>query len=71
MSVFSNCLTIAAHLPVLAYMFPLTAAISVVYSASRFEDPQAILRKSFRLFMQITVFMLGVLLVLYFLSAKL
>lgn len=70
MNLASDCIVLAAQLPVLYYMFPLTAAISLVYSASRYEDPQAILKKSFRLFMQITVFMLGVLLLLYFLSSK-
>ncbi|MBL4884222.1 MAG: hypothetical protein JKY95_06780 [Planctomycetaceae bacterium] len=70
MNLISNCISFAAQFPVLYYMFPLTAAISLVYSASRFEDPQAILKKSFRLFMQIMVFMLGVLLLLYLLSAN-
>lgn len=60
-----------AQLPILFYMFPLTAAISLVYSATRFEEPAAILKKSFRLFMQIIVFMLGVLLLIYLLSYRL
>lgn len=71
MNFIPHSILILAQLPVLYYMFPLTAAISLVYSASRYEDPQAILKKSFRLFMQITVFMLGFLLVLYVLSYKL
>ena len=71
MNFIPHSIFILAQLPVLYYMFPLTAAISLVYSASRYEDPQAILKKSFRLFMQITVFMLGFLLLLYVLSYKL
>ncbi len=71
MNFIPHSILILAQLPVLYYMFPLTAAISLVYSASRYEDPQAILKKSFRLFMQITVFMLGFLLLLYVLSYKL
>ncbi len=71
MNFIPHSILILAQLPVLYYMFPLTAAISLVYSASRYEDPPAILKKSFRLFMQITVFMLGFLLLLYVLSYKL
>ncbi len=71
MNLIPNSITILAQLPVLYYMFPLTAAISLVYSASRYEDPQAILKKSFRLFMQIIIFMLGILLLLYILSVNL
>ncbi len=71
MNLIPSSITILAQLPVLYYMFPLTAAISLVYSASRYEDPQAILKKSFRLFMQIIIFMLGILLLLYILSVNL
>lgn len=52
-------------------MFPLTAIVALVYSASRFEDPKAIFRKAGRLFMQIIVFLVGVLLLLYLLTARL
>ncbi len=69
-SLFLSMVTLA-QLPILYYMFPLTAAISLVYSATRYEEPTAILKKSFRLFMQIIVFMLGVLLLVYLLSYKL
>ncbi|HBN75233.1 MULTISPECIES: hypothetical protein [Rubinisphaera] len=58
-------------IPVLFYIFPMTAVISLVYSASRFEDTSAILRKAVRLFVQITVFLLGVLLLLYMLTVNL
>ena len=66
-----NLLVLALQIPVLFYLFPLAAVISLVYSASRFEVPQVIIQRALRLFAQIIVFMLGVLLVLYFLSVKL
>ena len=62
---------LAVHSPVLYFMFPITAAVAVVYSASRYEDPQAIIRKSIRLFLQITIFLVGILLLLYVLTVKL
>lgn len=73
-TVLSGCLglpVLAAQLPILFYMFPVTAVIALVYSASRFEDPVAILRKSFRLFSQIMVFLVGILLFLYVLTVRL
>ncbi len=45
------------------YLLPLTLAISLVYSASRYEAPSRILRRAFQLFVQITLF-LGVVFVL-------
>lgn len=66
-----NMLTLASQMPVIYYMFPVTAVIALVYSASRYEDPAVILKKSFRLFAQITVFLVGILLILYMLSANL
>lgn len=39
------------------YMLPLAAVISLVYSASRYEVPERILRRAGRLFVQIIVFM--------------
>ncbi|MCA8989796.1 MAG: hypothetical protein KDA78_19260 [Planctomycetaceae bacterium] len=59
------------NLPILFYLLPMTAVASLVYSASRFEDTHAILTKSVRLFIQITLFLAGILLVLYFLTARL
>jgi hypothetical protein len=47
------------------YLFPLAAVISLVYSASRYEMPGRILRRSVRLFLQIVVFMAVVLAVLF------
>ena len=45
------------------YLLPLTLAISLVYSASRFEAPSRILHRAMQLFVQITLF-LGVVFVL-------
>lgn len=39
------------------YMVPLAMAISLVYSASRYELPEYILQRAFRLFLQIVGFM--------------
>ena len=44
------------------YLPPLAAVISLVYSASRYEHPQRILRRALRLFLTIMLFM-GVVLV--------
>ncbi|MEZ5952643.1 MAG: hypothetical protein R3C12_26325 [Planctomycetaceae bacterium] len=62
---------LASQIPTLFYMFPVTAVIALVYSASRYEDAGAILRKSCRLFSQISVFLVGILLRLYVLTVKL
>ncbi|MCA8985576.1 MAG: hypothetical protein R3C12_23460 [Planctomycetaceae bacterium] len=62
---------LASQIPTLFYMFPVTAVIALVYSASRYEDAGAILRKSCRLFSQISVFLVGILLLLYVLTVKL
>lgn len=51
------------------YLLPLTAAISLVYSATRNEAPGRILSRALRLFLQVLFFMgiiLGVLLALSF-----
>ncbi len=50
------------------YLPPLALAISLVYSASRYELPQKILTKALSLFLQITVFMGLIMLVLHWLS---
>ena len=47
------------------YLLPLAAVISLVYSASRYEMPARILRRSFRLFVQIVIFMMIVLAILF------
>lgn len=53
------------------YVFPLAAAISLVYSASRYELTERIVRRALRLFITITGFMIAVFVVLWFLSASL
>lgn len=53
------------------YVFPLAAAISLVYSASRYELNERILRRAFRLFITITGFMFIVFVGLWLLSVNL
>lgn len=50
------------------FAIPLIIAISLVYSASRYEAPERILRRAARLTLTITGFMLGVLALLVVLS---
>ncbi len=56
---------------IMLYLFPLSVVISLVYSASRYELPEAILRRSGRLFLTILIFMAIVLGVLVLLSRNL
>jgi len=53
------------------YLVPLAAAISLVYSASRFELTERVFRRAGRLFMTIVGFMLTVLIVLWILASVL
>ena len=53
------------------YLLPLSAAISLVYSASRFELSSRVLRRAARLFVTIVGFMLLVLCGLWALSYSL
>ena len=53
------------------YVLPLAGAISLVYSASRYELTERILKRAARLFLTITGFMAGVLVILWLLSANL
>lgn len=53
------------------FVFPLAAGISLVYSASRYELTERILRRSARLFTTIVGFMFCVLIVLWLLSYNL
>jgi len=53
------------------YVLPLAGAISLVYSASRYELTERILKRSARLFLTITGFMAGVFVILWLLSANL
>lgn len=53
------------------YLLPLSAIVSLVYSASRYELPERILSRALSLFLQIVLFMALVLAVLYLLTFKL
>jgi hypothetical protein len=50
------------------YLFPLSAAVSLVYSATRYEYPPRVLRNALRLFLKILVFMAVAMLILGLLS---
>lgn len=50
------------------YLLPLAAVISLVYSASRYELPEKILRRAGRLSVHILLFMAAFFVVLYALS---
>lgn len=52
------------------YLLPLAMVVSLVYSASRFELPDRILRRATWLFLQIVGFMAVVFAVLWVLSFK-
>lgn len=56
---------------VMLYLFPLSVVISLVYSASRYEMPDVILKRSGRLLLTILGFMAIVLGVLVLLSRNL
>jgi hypothetical protein len=62
---------ILANTNAMWFVFPLSAAISLVYSASRYELPDRIVRRSSRLFLTISGFMACVLFVLWLLSMNL
>jgi len=53
------------------FLLPLIVMISLVYSASRYEAPERILRRAGKLFLQIFGFMAVVLALLAWLSAGL
>ena len=61
-------LLLLAQANVTYYMLPLAMAISLVYSASRYELPEYILWRAFRLFLQILGFMGAAFLFLWFLT---
>ena len=63
--------TLLAQISVTWYLFPLALVISLVYSASRYELPERILRRAGRLYITIMVFMIVVFAVLFVLSRKL
>ncbi len=70
MSIVTFSLTFA-KISVTWYLLPLALVISLVYSASRYELPERILRKAGRLFVTIMVFMSVVFAILLVLSRKL
>lgn len=59
---------LAAQVNVTWFLLPLAAVISLVYSASRYELPERILRRAARLFVTILLFMGAVFIVLLLLS---
>jgi hypothetical protein len=63
-----NWLLLAKHDNLLWYILPLAVGISLVYSASRYEEPDSIMRRAVRLFFQITIFMATVFGILWALS---
>lgn len=62
---------LAARPNVTWFLFPLALAISLVYSASRYEERETILRRAARLFVTIILFMTVVFVLLYLLSFRL
>jgi hypothetical protein len=50
------------------YLLPLALAVSLVYSASRFELPERIVHRATRLFLQIMLFMGTIFAILFVLS---
>lgn len=53
------------------YFIPLALVISLVYSSSRYELPERVLRKSANLFIKIVIFMVAVFVLLFLLSFRL
>lgn len=62
---------LAMNANVMLFLFPLAIVISLVYSASRYELPEAVMRRAVRLFFTILAFMAVVLGVLILLSRNL
>ena len=56
------------HVTATWYLLPLAMAISLVYSASRYELPERILGRAIRLFLQIVGFMGAAFLILWVLT---
>lgn len=53
------------------FLFPLAAAVSLVWTASRYESTPLIMQRSVKLFLQIILFMAVILAVLFALSYRL
>lgn len=56
---------------ILWYILPIAVGVSLVYSASRYEEKESVLRRATKLFFQITIFMFVVFSVLWALSFRL
>ncbi|MEZ6057227.1 MAG: hypothetical protein R3C01_11040 [Planctomycetaceae bacterium] len=52
----------------MAYLVPITAAVSLVYSATRYEQTERIVRNALDLFLRILIFMVIALGLLWLLS---
>lgn len=50
------------------YLIPLALAVSLAYTASRYEDQEVILRRSWTFFWKTLVFMAAIFVVLYLLA---
>lgn len=66
-----NALLLATQTNVIWYLPPLAAVISLVYSTSRYELPERILRRSLKLFTTIMLFMGAVFCILTLMSMNL
>lgn len=56
---------------ILWYILPIAVGVSLVYSASRYEETESVVRRATKLFLQITIFMFVVFSVLWILSFRL
>ena len=59
---------LAAGMNVTWWLLPLVVTISLVYNASRYELPERILQRSWKMGSAIMIFMVGALSLLYILS---
>lgn len=66
-----NGILLAAQINICWYAIPLAAAVSLVYSASRYERTDVILARSVRLFSLIMVCLIAAVVVLLLLSSRL
>jgi len=55
----------------MAFLFPLSAVVSLVYSATRYEHPPRIISNALRLFVKIVLFMVAAMAILAALSWRL
>lgn len=66
-----HLIVLAAQTNATWFLFPLAAVVSLVYNASRYEEPETILRRAARLFITIILFLGAVFILLYLLSFRL